>query len=253
MRSIVLRSAHWKSSMTNRTGSSHDTATHQVGDRFEEQPPARLRIDHVRESATHPRERRGSARGGRCPLRGPRRARSAPSIGAAATYWSTAAGNGPYGVLTLLVARAEEHSPVLSVRHSATAATTLVLPAPGSPAEARSRLPRPPRCRAAWMRSVRSSRPTNTGGKATVEGRRARVPRLEGPGAPSEGNAAVVDQLVDPLELLGAAQHLATKEDELGALGKSVFDEPGGGAREQHLSADGERPAPRAARLTVCP
>ena len=54
----------------------------------------------------------------------------------------------------------------------------------------------------------------------------------------------MVDQLVDRLELLGAAQHLATKEDELGALGKSVFDERGGGAREQHLSTDRERPHP---------
>ncbi len=49
MSSIVLRSAHWKSSSTYKQRSIARGATHEVRDRLEEKPPARLGIDRLGE------------------------------------------------------------------------------------------------------------------------------------------------------------------------------------------------------------
>ena len=223
-------------------------ATHQVSDRFEEQPPARLRIDRVgewqrahaggevrREAGDlpsvardvldqHRRWRRGDVLDDRVAERFVRRAH-------------------------VLVARAEEHSPILSVRHSCNrrrharlAGARLASEKHGLDCPDERAIP----CRVDAL------------GQVLPADEHGRQRDGEGPGERGwrdgrdrghrrRGSAAVVDQLVDRLELLGAAQHLAAEEDEVGALGKSAFDERGRGARQQHLSADRERAHSRGA------
>ena len=102
------------------------------------------------------------------------------------------------------------------------------------------------------MSAVRSPRPTNTlrqrNGEGCGEGgrqHRGRDWRLR-------MGAAVVDQLVDRLESIGASQHLAAQEAKLGALRKVAFHD----AAEALVRSTWPPTASartRAARLTVCP
>ncbi len=222
-------------------------AAHEVGDGFEEQAPARLGVLGLSEGqAAHSRRqvRRQAPDLAAVPrdVVGQHRHRRAADV-LIHRLSERLVRSGDQ-----LVARPEQHRPVVAVRDAGDRRRNARLARAGLASEEHGldRAARSTVARGVDRLGEVAAADEHAGERRRQGDRERRHRRWHVAGSPRcHPGPLVVDELVDRLDLLGASQQLAAKELQLGAVGQLRLDERRRCRAEQHLAALRERPDAR--------